>query len=72
MANRLNCPNCGGYAANHPEDGCVLAALIQVIRERQSMSEAKLRKIHAGTVVDVLWDDLGRIIDKLEDGTYSP
>ena len=71
MANKLKCPNCGGNVANHPEDGCVLAALIQVIRERQSMSEKELRKLHANADVDALWDDLGRIIDKLEEGNYS-
>lgn len=71
MTGKLKCPNCGGNVANHPEDGCVLAALIQVIRERQSKSEPRLRKLHAKVDVDALWEDLGRVIDKLEDGAYS-
>ena len=71
MAKRLKCPNCGGNVANHAENGCVLAALVQLVREREAMSERRLRKLHAGTDVDALWQELGPVIDGLEDGAYS-
>jgi hypothetical protein len=71
MAHKLKCPLCGGNVARHREDGCILAALIEVIRERDAISEQRLRKIHAHTDVDALWIDLGPIIDGLEDGKYS-
>jgi hypothetical protein len=71
MANKLKCPLCGGNVARHREDGCILAALIEVIRERDAISEQCLRRIHAHADVDALWVDLGQIIDKLEDGKYS-
>lgn len=65
------CPNCDQRVANHPENGCVLAALIQVARDRGGVPERKLRKLHAECNVDALWDDVGRIVDDLEDGHYS-
>ncbi len=52
MANKLKCPLCGGNVARHREDGCILAALIEVIRERDAISEQRLRKIHAHADVD--------------------
>ncbi len=65
------CPNCTISAVkDHPEDGCVLAALIQVLREREELPERTLLALHAKTDVDALWDDLGPILDKLEDGSY--
>lgn len=70
MAKKLKCPNCGGTVAHHPEDGCVLAALIQVIREREVMSERRLRTLHASTDVDRLWDRIGPIADALEEGAF--
>lgn len=65
------CPNCRQPVADHPENGCVLAALIQVIREREAMSEEKLRELHASTDTDQLWEDLGPLVDRLEEGEYS-
>jgi hypothetical protein len=67
----MNCPNCGTPVADHPENGCVLAALIQVIRDRGNMSEQILLALHAGTDVDLLWESVGAIVDNLEMGTYS-
>ena len=68
---KLNCPNCGAPVANHPEARCVLAALIQVVRERQVMSERKLRKLHADCDADFFWTDIGKIVDHLEEGGYN-
>ncbi len=70
MPKQVRCPNCQSPVANHPENGCVLAALIQVIREREALPETRLRKIHQGTDVDLLWRDLGPVIDRLEEGNY--
>lgn len=68
----MKCPNClSSPVANRPENGCILAALIQVARERGDMSEAALRKLHANANVDALWNDVGAIVDKLETGDYS-
>lgn len=72
MAKSPKCPNCGQHQVSaHPETGCVLATLIQVIRERESIPEKKLRQLHTNTDVDRLWTDLGRIVDRLEDGGYQ-
>jgi hypothetical protein len=71
MSARIKCPNCQSNVANHPENGCVLAALIQVIREREVIPERRLRTIHGATDVDRLWGDLGQVIDRLEEGGYA-
>lgn len=71
MPKKRMCPNCLTTAVkHHPENGCVLAALIQVLREREELPERTLLSLHAKTDVDALWDDLGPILDKLEDGGY--
>ena len=70
MARKPKCPNCGGNVANHPENGCVLAALIQVIRERDAMSERTLRRLHADTDIDAFWSRLGVVVDQLEEGVF--
>lgn len=71
MGKKHICPNCQASVANHPDTACVLGALIALIRDRQSVSERRLRKIHADTDVDAMWEDLGPVIDKLEAGGYS-
>lgn len=68
---KTTCPNCGKSVAGHPRDDCVLGALIQCIRDRDTVSERRLRKLHKDCNTDELWLDLGRVIDKLEDGRYS-
>lgn len=65
-----NCPNCG-RPITRLADGCVLGALIQVVRERGDASEAHVRKLHAGCDVDTFWNDVGAIVDRLEAGEYS-
>ena len=70
MAKR-RCPNCLGPIAKHPQNSCMLAMFIQVIRERGEMSERKLRKLHAKCNVDALWDKLAPIIDDIEEGEYT-
>lgn len=70
MGKKLKCPNCGGYVANHPEDGCILGAMIQAVRDRDVMPERRLRALHASTNVDRLWDRIGPILDDLEEGAF--
>lgn len=65
------CPNCTYPVENHPENGCVLKALIGVIRDRGQYEEAYLNEIHANTNVDNLWAKLGHIIDDLGEGLYG-
>lgn len=65
------CPNCYETVQDHPQNGCVLAALIQVVRERGSRTDAELLALHADANVDAMWDDIGPIIDRLEDGAYT-
>lgn len=68
---KLICPNCGSPVANHPQNGCVLNALIRVIRDRGTVTESRLRKIHAAVNVDYLWDKVGNLIDQIEWGEFS-
>ena len=66
------CPNCAEHPVdNHPQTGCMLAALIQIIEERGGHSATELQVLHANTNVDALWDDIGPIIDRLEHGEYN-
>lgn len=68
---KATCPNCTQPVVDHPENGCVLAALIGVVRERGNKNEAELIELHADANVDALWDVLGPVIDGLEEGEFS-
>ena len=72
MAKARICPNC--YASpvkGHPENGCVLAAFIVVLRDRGNKPERRLLQIHAECNVDALWDQVGPLLDRLEEGEFS-
>jgi hypothetical protein len=67
------CPNCGadiGADKTHG-DGCVLGALLEVVRDRGNLRERTVATRGRRCDVDALWDDLGTVVDKLEDGGYS-
>lgn len=67
------CPNCMCVpVTNHPENGCVLASLVQIVRERGNHSEDEIQKLHANCDTDALWEHLGPVLNKLEDGDFSP
>jgi hypothetical protein len=66
----LICPNCSKPVAR-PNEGCVLHDLIQVLRERGEIPERRLRKLHADVDADGFWNDIARIIDRLQDGEYT-
>jgi hypothetical protein len=57
--------------SNHPENGCVLAALIGVIRDRGDLSERRIRYLHANCDADLFWDAVGSVIDRLESGDFT-
>ena len=65
-----HCANCGDEIPGHEENGCVLAALVQVIKDRGFTTSGSLLLMLRDTNVDALWDDLGPIIDQLEAGEY--
>lgn len=65
------CPNCTQPVVDHPQTGCVLAALIGVIRDRGTKPERVLRSIHAKCDINALWDRLGPVIDDLEAGNFT-
>lgn len=67
----MKCPNCLDPIEGHPENSCILNTLIQVVRERGNTTEERLKEIHAKCIVDLLWIDIGPILDDLEDGRYS-
>lgn len=72
MTTKMMCPNCAGIPAQeHPQNGCVLAALIEVVRDRGEMSATDLAQLLANTDADALWNDLGPIVDTLEAGGYT-
>lgn len=63
------CPNCTAPVSK-PNAGCLLHDLIQVARDRATISEPKLRELHASVDTDALWNRLGNIVDDLEAGYY--
>jgi hypothetical protein len=66
------CPNCGQHpVANHPATGCVLAALIDLIRDRGTKSDMQIYKLHARCNADAMWGRIGPVIDDLEDGKFT-
>lgn len=67
----MKCPNCSEQVENHPQNGCVLAALVEILRDRGRYTDQTLQTIHANCDVDALWEDLGPVIDRLGDGDYS-
>lgn len=65
------CPNCLDPVKGHFPSGCVLNAFIELIRDRGTVSAAKLRKIHLNTNIDQLWDELDPIVARLEAGEFN-
>ena len=68
----MTCPNCGSPVKTHPRNDCVLNALIGILHDRGNLSKKKLHVIHRKADTGVLWEDLGPILDRLEDGFYTP
>jgi hypothetical protein len=71
MKGKRVCPNCYAPVEEHEANGCVLAALMQLVRDRGNLDDEALLNLHANANADAFWDDLGPIIDGLEDGHYT-
>jgi hypothetical protein len=65
------CPNCTHPIEGHPQNSCVLAALIDCLRDRGDLSEEELAQRHADCDMDPFWDDMGPVLDRLEDDGYT-
>lgn len=65
------CPNCSEPVIGHAENGCVLNTLVGIVRERGTRSDEEIEKLHAECDVDGLWNYMGEIVDKLEDGFFT-
>ena len=66
-----NCPNCSVPVKTHTHNGCVLHELMCVISDRGNLTKKEVRAIHAYVDADALWNDLGAIVDRLEEGGYA-
>ena len=64
------CNNCGKTHAKTVHV-CVLAALLALVVDRGDKGKRFARRAVARVDVDAFWDDVGPIIDKLEDGWYD-
>lgn len=67
--NPRTCPNCDRSfadltAAEHVDSGCVLGALVGVVRDRENVAvdQARIESMD----VDGLWDLVGPVVDKVE------
>lgn len=69
---QTRCPNCSDPILNHPENNCVLAALIDCVRDRNVHDEHTCLNLHFNCNTDRLWDDyLGPLVDELERGGFN-
>lgn len=68
---KARCPNCREQVVTHAENGCALALLIQLVRERGDHSEHTLLNLHYMCDTDKMWDDLGPVVDQMERGDYN-
>jgi len=66
----LKCPNCTATVHNHPQNDCVLAAMIQVLRDRGDHHPATLTRLHANCDADAFWNAAGAVIDRLGDSEF--
>lgn len=64
------CPNCG-LPVGHEEDGCVLASLMRVVRDRGEHTDEEILRLWANCHADLLWDDIGPIVTRLGLGRYD-
>ena len=69
--NPPGCPNCGSIVSDHPENGCVLAALMSVLRDRGTHEPGQIERIHARCDVDRFWHEVGLLVDRLGEGAFD-
>jgi hypothetical protein len=66
------CPNCG-HELNEVHDACqcVLAVFASILEDREEIPGSAIDKRVEECNVDQLWNDLGPIIDKFQEGGYD-
>lgn len=69
--NQPVCPNCGSLVSDHPENGCLLATLMSVLRERGTHEPGQIERIHARCDVDRMWQEVGELVDRLGEGAFE-
>lgn len=68
------CPNCydplnaGGM---HESNGCVLIAFAELVRERGGHTPEQIAELVRRCNADRLWDVLGPIVDRFEEGEFN-
>lgn len=65
------CPGCGG-PLDHPENGCVVATLFAILKSRDDVEPEAIQRLHEHCDVDMLWTELGPLLDRLAEGNHSP
>lgn len=72
MSKSWKCPNCSALVDGHlhPEDGCAVALLQRVVKDRGSLTDVQVRELARTCDVDALWEALGPVIDRFEAGEF--
>lgn len=65
------CGNCLSPIENHPENGCIVGALFQVLHDRGEMETSEIHRLHALCNVDRLLNEIDLLVDELADGDFS-
>lgn len=78
--NPLTCPNCSKPITNHKANGCMLATLVYVLCDRigevggpndTPLTEEDVLRAWVTADPDLMWDDIGPILNNLQDGVYK-
>lgn len=56
----------------HPDNSCALYLLAQQAYERETIEPAALFDLMVNCDPDALWDTLGPVVDRFENGAFSP
>ena len=72
MSTEHMCPNCVQLIDGHPQNSCVLAAFIALLKDRENLTAEALLELHRNVDIDALWDALGPVLDTLEAGGFTP
>lgn len=66
------CPNCGRKGVltskKHIGSGCALAMVAGAAMDRENLTDHQIADRIGNADVDLLWDLMGPIVDKFEDG----
>lgn len=62
-----DCPNCGRQLEERVRGACILEALGELLQERTGEGDEEIVEFVKTYDVDFLWEQLGPVIDQLED-----